>query len=51
MFVFSKKLRLYKDEICPELGEITFVDGEVRCSVHSHGKMDEEEVDEGVPFL
>ncbi|SEN49037.1 prepilin-type N-terminal cleavage/methylation domain-containing protein [Mesobacillus persicus] len=41
-------------DICPSGGEITFVDGAVKCSIHSDSHGEEEEPDEGgsgVPFL
>jgi prepilin-type N-terminal cleavage/methylation domain-containing protein len=47
--VFEEYLSRYDDELGPELGVITYVDGDVLCSVHSES----DEKDEGgdVPFL
>lgn len=42
--VFQQFLKEYGKEICPCRGEISYLDGKVRCSVH-----DEDEGD--VPFL
>lgn len=53
--IFSQHLLEYGDDICPDDGVFSYVDGEVQCSVHSNGDgevEDEEEVGSGgVPFL
>ncbi|MGY3718126.1 pilus assembly FimT family protein [Sutcliffiella cohnii] len=45
---FEQFLREYGQEICPVGGSITYVDGEVECSVHGEDGGDHEE---DVPFL
>lgn len=50
--VFSEYFRQYGEEVCPDLGEITYGDGGIRCSVHDHGESDgSEDSGGGVPFL
>lgn len=47
--VFEEYLSRYDDELCPEHGVITYVNGDVLCSIHSDS---DEEVESGdVPFL
>ncbi|MGM0901306.1 MAG: type II secretion system protein [Bacillota bacterium] len=44
----------YGSEICPSGGEISYEDGDVKCSIHSHNADELEEPgeeNEGVPFL
>lgn len=53
--VFNQFLTGYGDDLCPGGGEMTYFEGEIRCSVHSEGS-GEEESDDGedggsVPFL
>ncbi|MEW9109064.1 MAG: prepilin-type N-terminal cleavage/methylation domain-containing protein [Cytobacillus gottheilii] len=38
-------------ELCLDGGELQFVDGEVKCSIHSDEENGEEENEGGVPFL
>lgn len=45
---FNEFLLSYGDKICPVGGEISYVDGDVECSVHSEN--DEDKEDE-VPYL
>ncbi|MCM3163759.1 type IV pilin protein [Metabacillus litoralis] len=47
--IFMEYIRQYGEVDCPEHGELVYVDGEIRCSVHSDGSGDEGE--DGVPFL
>jgi len=48
--LFTMYVREFGEQICPENGVITYVDGEVNCSVHTVN--DHEEDNEGeVPFL
>ncbi|WP_461207723.1 type II secretion system protein [Clostridium sp. DL1XJH146] len=50
---FEEFLEQYKNDICPGKGEIFYVDGEVKCSVHSSDdELEEENIEEDdVPFL
>ncbi|OIJ11259.1 hypothetical protein BKP37_16585 [Anaerobacillus alkalilacustris] len=51
---FSQYLQEYGEDICPDDGEISYVDGVVQCSVHSRTEEeteDEDEDDGGVPFF
>ncbi|MFZ3577502.1 prepilin-type N-terminal cleavage/methylation domain-containing protein [Virgibacillus sp. DJP39] len=47
--LFTSFAREFDETICPEDGRISYVDGDVHCSIHSHGEV-EEDVG-GVPFL
>lgn len=49
--VFAQYLQDYGEDICPVGGEIGYMDGEVRCSVHSIDEKEHDDVDEDVPFL
>jgi prepilin-type N-terminal cleavage/methylation domain-containing protein len=53
--VFVQSLHDFGEDICPEHGDISYVYGKVRCSVHPRDveieDSEEEEQDEGVPFL
>jgi prepilin-type N-terminal cleavage/methylation domain-containing protein len=46
--VFAQYMEGYAERICPNNGDITYVDGRIRCSLHAGG--DEEEEQE-VPYL
>ncbi len=46
--VFEKFLQDYGNDICPKHGEVNYVDGEVKCSMHLE---DEDIIDNDVPFL
>lgn len=50
--LFLQYLHEYNVKICPDHGDIKYVDGKVQCSVHLRGndfKSDDEQDD--VPFL
>jgi hypothetical protein len=50
--VFEEFLREIDGDVCPVDDELSFVDGHVKCSVHSDGDEDEDDVnDDGVPYL
>jgi Tfp pilus assembly protein PilE len=51
--VFVQYLQDYGQEICPEHGDISYVDGEVHCSLHPGDNEggDSDEEGESVPFL
>ena len=51
--VFNQYLQGYENDVCPDDGEISYVEGEVKCSIHSidDAGSNENEGDEGVPFL
>ncbi len=54
--LFSKTLDEFEGDLCPDDGRYTYEDGEVLCSVHSVGNVEEddagdEEEDPGVPFF
>lgn len=46
--MFEKFLQDYGNEICPKHGEVNYVDGGVKCSIHLE---DDTITDEDVPFL
>ncbi len=46
---FEQFLEGYGKKLCPEYGEINYVDGKVKCSVHS--EVDDESDEGDVPFL
>lgn len=50
---FSQYLQRYEGDICPSGGEISYVDGTVRCSLHPSGEgwEKEDDADGGIPFL
>lgn len=45
--VFNKYLQEYGEHICPDYGNISYVNGKMRCSVHT----EEDNDDASVPFL
>lgn len=48
--VFEQFLQEYCQNVCPEHGDITYVDGKIKCSVHT--REDDSKNDDGdVPFL
>lgn len=51
--IFIEYLQEYGKNICPDQGDINYINGKVRCSVHSKGDNVEsdDEGNEGVPFL
>jgi len=49
--VFKKYLLENNDYICPSGGEISYEDGVVNCSIHSHSDEDPKDEIEEVPFL
>lgn len=49
--LFAMHVREFGERICPENGVITYVDGEVNCSVHTVNDHEEDEEAEEVPFL
>jgi prepilin-type N-terminal cleavage/methylation domain-containing protein len=51
--IFAEYLQEYEKNICPDQGDINYINGKVRCSVHSKGDNVEsdDEGNEGVPFL
>jgi prepilin-type N-terminal cleavage/methylation domain-containing protein len=46
---FAKFLQGYDGDVCPAGGELSYVDGSVKCSVHS--EIEDDQGDEDVPFL
>jgi hypothetical protein len=49
---FTQFLQKYGEKICPDHGDITYVDGKVECSVHYRDDGKENDDDDGsVPFL
>lgn len=48
---FTEFLIGYDSEICPVGGEISYVNEEVECSIHSHEGEDEDNEDGEVPYL
>jgi len=51
--VFTEYLQEYSNKICPANGEISYGNGQVRCSLHPNDEdvEDDEDGDEDVPFL
>ena len=49
--VFKEYLKEYDSKICPDDGEISYVDGKVRCSIHDDEDESINGQNEGVPFL
>lgn len=51
--VFEQYLQEYGKNVCPENGEITYIDGKVQCSIHCKKDTDKsnDNEGEGVPFL
>ncbi|WP_080843895.1 prepilin-type N-terminal cleavage/methylation domain-containing protein [Cytobacillus gottheilii] len=49
--LFADFLHDNDSEVCLDDGEFRYVDGEVKCSIHSDEENDEEENEGGVPFL
>ncbi|WP_197246731.1 hypothetical protein [Cytobacillus firmus] len=49
--VFIQFLMGFGENVCPLDGEIRYVDGGVRCSIHSESADDEGEDEEDEPFL
>ncbi|MED4600752.1 prepilin-type N-terminal cleavage/methylation domain-containing protein [Paenibacillus validus] len=51
--IFAQYLQDYGEDICPEHGDLSYVDGEVHCSLHSRedGSDTNRSEEEGVPFL
>ena len=45
--VFEKYLQCYGNDICPKHGEVNYIDGEVKCSMH----LEDEDIIDDVPFL
>ena len=54
--LFSQYLQEYQGAVCPAGGAMSYMDGEVECSVHSHNEVEQDNQDEdresdSVPFL
>lgn len=50
--IFEQFLKDYDNQICPSGGEIDYLEGDVRCSVHGEAESEEDDGDgSGVPFL
>lgn len=52
--IFVQFLQEYEEHICPDHGNISYVDGKVKCSVHIRGAdavSEEDDDDKSVPFL
>jgi len=51
--VFAQYLQEYGENICPDHGDISYVDGKVQCSIHTEeDDNDSDDKDDGsVPFL
>jgi prepilin-type N-terminal cleavage/methylation domain-containing protein len=48
--IFNQYMNDYRKDICPNHGDVSYVDGKVRCSIHSK-ENDSESDEEDVPFL
>ena len=51
--LFGQTLLEFGEEVCPDGGVISYLDGDVDCSVHSDSEISEDEEDDNgdVPFL
>jgi prepilin-type N-terminal cleavage/methylation domain-containing protein len=51
-FMFVQYLQEYGKNICPDHGDISYVDGKVQCNVHTKGDdAESDDDDESIPFL
>ena len=49
--VFDEFMQNYEENICPDNGDIKYINGNVRCMLHSEDETNGNDDDESVPFL